>query len=494
MRLSFDSGRSHPRVTPWFSPIRMACTVATLLVMTSPWAVAAPISHAATGRHLALGYAGDRVGLPEGTYLRNRVEILRIESVDPRLAGRRTLLTQGLERPDGTRDLSGTWIGEAGTWAGDAFLPSGGVWDGSWSGTRQADGSLAMTLSARGRGGTLEGLELKETATRAAGADLDPALPLVLTGRTALSNQWSTVLFQDDFEDGKLDPEWRQPPGWEGADRGIPRVEESGGRLTLHMESSAERTALVTLLMSIGRAVTLEEGQTLELRADVVGLGANRPEWLLMGLFLGGEITPSVAEGYDLLVGSWGEAKLIKVYGPVLSTDLSVLSGNFYRPGLTWIDSVTRSQRTNAVARAQVLDRAQGGAVLFDRSWTDTPAVDPTPFSDLDVGGPPYLAFSEAGIFLEFRPNSPVPIPLNVSVSIDNFSLRLYESSPYETGIENAILLTPPASTLPYVVEGAPTVNGPWEVLSAPPVELHGTRHLVVPVSGKPGSGFFRIK
>ncbi|MBL9126927.1 MAG: hypothetical protein JNL97_04740 [Verrucomicrobiales bacterium] len=89
-------------------------------------------------------------------------------------------------------------------------------------------------------------------------------------------------------------------------------------------------------------------------------------------------------------------------------------------------------------------------------------------------------------------PTSPQQPPKDLSLSIDNFSLRVFETSPAELQIERAVLLTPPPSVQRYVVETAPTVNGPWTELSTPEVMIDGVRRLLIPVSQNPGTRLFR--
>lgn len=449
------------------------------------------ITYTASGQHVALGYPGDRLALPDGEQLRNQVQILKVDSTDVRLAGRRILLTHGLSKTDGTSELSGTWMGEPGTWAAGVFTPSGGLWDGTWRGIRQADGSLAMTLTARGTGGTFDSLELKETMTRAGGEDFDPALRYDMTGRTASTNGWVQTIFADDFEDGAVDPAWRPPPGGVPPKNTTPRLAERNGRLTLYLDPAGgiEVDAMLAVF-SVGRTVTLQDGQTVELRFDLAGMTGTTSQIRGAGPVLAESIRADADQGYYISVVTTGT---VLGKNPGFETDLYARDtlSSYYRAGITVILSVTRLDASTAKLRLRLVDQNRNGAVVWDASWTDTPGIDPVSYGS-DIEAPPYLSFVEAGFFFGFAPTPPQQPPKDLSLTIDNFSLRVFESSPAELQIERAVLLTPPPSASPYVVEGAPTVHGPWTPLSAPEVWIHGVQHLLVPVSENPGMGFFR--
>lgn len=448
-------------------------------------------TYTASGQQVAVGYPGDRLALPGGEQLRNQLQILKVDSTDVRVAGRRILLTHGLKKTDGTSELFGTWIGEPGTWVAGVFTPSGGLWDGTWRGIRQTDGSLAMTLTALGRGGSFDGLELKETLARAGGPEFDPALRFDMIGRTAPTNGWVQTIFADDFEDGAVEPAWRPLPGGDPPKNNRPRLEERNGKLTLYLDPTTESAVdAMVAVFSVGRPVSLQDGQTLELRLDVAGMTGTTSQLRGAGLSLVETLSPEVLHGYSAVVTPV-VAVLNKDIGGDTELSPRYAGGSYYRAGLTLILLVTRLDSNTAKLRFQVVDRNQNGKVIYDASWTDTPASDPVDDGS-DIEAPPFLSFIEAGFFFGFAPTPPQPPPKNLSLTIDNFSLRVFESSIAELQVERAVLLTPPPSASPYVVEGAPTVHGPWTPLSAPEVQIHGVRHLLVPVSENPGLGFFR--
>ncbi|MBL9137073.1 MAG: hypothetical protein JNK85_14470 [Verrucomicrobiales bacterium] len=475
-------------------------TVGILSGAVSSGAAGPKVTYSATGYHASLAYAGDRWVLPDGEHLRHQIQFLRVDSGNPHLVGRRTLVANGVKTADGVTTLHGTWIGEAGAWTGSVFTPSTGIWDGTWSGDRMADGALSLTFSARGVGGAIDGLELKETAVRASGPEVDPDLRLTITGATAPTGQWFSTIFSEDFEDGLSSPDWKHEIGW-GTENwhARPRLLEHDGVLTFRLEPlSAQKVEWMYIPLAVSQTISLRDGQTAEIRMDVVDFGAYRDLLLNFGLihdFRNGE--PKAAM---LSLSGWitndqrvGLVYMEKrhAYDPEIGY-MEGIEGDYIRGGLTLIFSLSRVQNTNLVQRGIILDRAQGGAVIYDHSWTDTPAADPVDSGHDNTGI--RTVIHEAGFFLGTWPDFPIVPPSDLSITIDNFSVRLYDGSPYDLQVERAVLLTPPMSVSSCVVEGAPTVQGPWTLLSAPEVEVHGARHLVVPVSEASNLGVYRIK
>ncbi len=166
-----------------------------------------------------------------------------------------------------------------------------------------------------------------------------------------------------------------------------------------------------------------------------------------------------------------------------------------YRAGFSLVLSVTRSGPEEALVGMRVLQRGQGDALRLSRTWTDTTAADPaTIYGAPDVESPPYLSFGSAGFTYIIAADTPFAPVRNLSLTVESFSLRLFEASPYAFEIERAVLLTPPPSPQPFTVEAADGVNGPWTILSTPAVEVHGRTHLVVPAAEAPAARLYRIR
>jgi hypothetical protein len=95
--------------------------------------------------------------------VRGQVETLRVDSSDPRLTTRRTVLGDGFYRADGSAWVFGTAYLEVGSWAGTNFTPMGGIWEVNWQGVMQPDASLQLSLTGYGSGGAIDGMRLEET-------------------------------------------------------------------------------------------------------------------------------------------------------------------------------------------------------------------------------------------------------------------------------------------------------------------------------------------
>lgn len=273
----------------------------------------------------------------------------------------------------------------------------------------------------------------------------------------------------------------------------LPRLEERNGRLTLHLDPIDDsKVPLMFADITVGQTVALQDGQTLELSLDLADMTGTTSQLRAAGVSLIDTVSPEVVHSYYATVE---QVIAILGKGPGYDTDLwpRYAGGSYLRPGLTLILSVTRSDATTAKLRLRVVDQNRNNQAVYDAAWTDTAAADPVAEGS-DIEAPPLLSFTEAGSYFGFFPTTPQRPPKDLSLTIDNFSLRVFGSSPHEFQIERAVLLTPPPSAQPYVVEGAPSVTGPWTPLSTPEVQVHGVRHLLVPVSETPGSMLFRLK
>lgn len=351
----------------------------------------------------------------------------------------------------------------------------------------------------------MDGLELKETTTRAAGAEPDPARAIALSGRTATTNGWYVVLFEDDFEDAKVDLAWKVSPYGPGLAplHATSRVEEQNGRLTLYLDPTDEAQVLYMLgSLAVDRNVTLEEGQTLEARLDLAGFGAGSAELIaVIPHFTASEWTTTDQKGYSMEILNNGYTWSQKAYGHEPEGEFGnaiipvLVQSPAYRAGYSLVLSVTRSGPEEILLGMRVLDRNQGNTVRLARTWTDTAGADPVSIYGVpDIEGSPYMNFRSMGFTYIIASEVPFAPVRNLSLSVDSYSLRLFESSPYELEIERAVLLTPPSSSQPYVVEAAENVTGPWEVLSTSSAEVHGRTHLVVPIAEAPAAKWFRIR
>jgi hypothetical protein len=112
---------------------------------------------------------------------KNEVHIVRTVSNEPRAAGR----VQGVNlevslNSDGTGTFSGKACVEVGTWdtAGN-FTRVDGAWDLKYDGVIKSDGSTEYKFVGSGIGGTIDGLHVVMTGTRASSS---PTVPYLFTG------------------------------------------------------------------------------------------------------------------------------------------------------------------------------------------------------------------------------------------------------------------------------------------------------------------------
>lgn len=108
--------------------------------------------------------------------------IVKFESADSRLAGRGIAVLNQEVQADGSVTFEGTGSLELGTWDanGNFTRTDGGVWDAKFSGVRKVDGTLEYSFSGRGIGGSIDGLHVVMSATK---ASLDPAVPYLFSAR-----------------------------------------------------------------------------------------------------------------------------------------------------------------------------------------------------------------------------------------------------------------------------------------------------------------------
>jgi hypothetical protein len=236
------------------------------------------------------------------------------------------------------------------------------------------------------------------------------------------------------------------------------------------------------------RAWNLADGQTLECQVDLVRISEN---------------TTNVAE---LWIGDSGGNYLV-----TLGQDTVSLGKYVSDTTLFWWDNSVHLPRTNVVLymaltrdkanliiTVRVLDKANQNAVLFVRSFVETPGVDPsvttgefrtnsgiTTMTLVSDPGPPVFSgdYGYVGVF-QFTDGHQPP----VEAIFDNFLLRLHDEPPLNIARAVQLTWTSPAG-VNYRVWAAPTVEGPW--LPVQELEMPGMQKLTVPASG--AAQFFRV-
>jgi hypothetical protein len=215
-------------------------------------------------------------------------------------------------------------------------------------------------------------------------------IPLIMMGLLSAVTALSRTV--DDFDDGFRSGWTEHVTGAGGA------VTEAFGVLNLDLPIGRTRQSSYVAASWSAEPMGVEEGQTLELRVDLVsapgentfGVLAWVPDSEPVSRFAGYFIARS---GREIRVG-----KTLHRYFLIEEPDPPIK-----HPNVTLVLSLT-AQDGNVTVRAQVLDPAAGNAVLFDRSFIDTPDADPVQSGTDDPAGPwagsgqlVLMAYSEDG-------------------------------------------------------------------------------------------------
>jgi hypothetical protein len=452
---------------------------ATMLLLAALPVIAADTPYAATGwvdGVVAPGIACTNT-LGE-VFVRGNVHTARVQSSDPRLTGSRCIFVNGDYQADGTANLQGTVYHQVGTWDADGthFTASGGLWDISYRGVMQADNSLQLRLVGSGSGGTIDGLRVEETLTRAAASGpFDPAVPYLYTGTIEPVPENTSVVL-DNFDDNEL-------IGWNQNGSGTPV--ESNHQLTLRAHFPGVVTEHIHssffMAAKAGSDLQLVQNRTKEIRVALAKLDEQATNFAGLGFGSSGGIYV-FHKGRDGLaltkwLGPWEDFALLYYERTLVRNTNIILSF-----------AATRAQ-TNVILTGRVLDRENPDTVLYERTFVDTPQADPALTSaELealsgmrvrfvpDVKAPPYTS-GNVGLLLWQYTDGQQPA---AEAAFDNLELRTYEVP--RIGIERAVRLSWPASaTMHYAVEGAPTVQGPW--LPVPEPVTSGLNQMAVPAN-----------
>jgi hypothetical protein len=244
------------------------------LLLAAQTATAAATSYAATGWVTGVPAPGIWCTNASGQVgIRGNAHLARVESSDPRLTGRRTILVNGAAQADGSTLMDGAAYCEVGAWdaTGTNFTATSGMWDTTYRGTMGADGSLNLHIVGAGCGGTIDGWRPDETLTRDPGAILDPAIPYNYTG-TIRPPPLNTNLLLDDFSGPAVGWTLYGPTGSPGSYS----YTRTNGQLVVNGYWPGVVTRAVTDSYTFGGKATPTwspaDGETLETRVDLIGL------------------------------------------------------------------------------------------------------------------------------------------------------------------------------------------------------------------------------
>jgi hypothetical protein len=283
-----------------------------------------------------------------------------------------------------------------------------------------------------------------------------------------------TLLWSDDFSDPRLSGWTQVTPGQISVINQQFVVSGSFGRMQTNNPTVTEAADN----HSIPTSGPLPDNQTLELRADLVGANQN-DAWA--AIHFGWD-----SEGYGFFKDQ-DEVALVKWYNGAQS-----LAWFFYenRPlknqNVTLVLALTRVGSDLRI-NTRVLDKDNSNAVLFDRTVTDTPQADPvlpnrTARGEIgmpDQPGTPWpVVKAPAGIELGLVWSNPESATQGAAeVIYDNVQVWQYESP--ELAIQNAVVLSWPVTQGQFVLESAPSVNGPWGPVADPWWRTNAGQHQV---------------
>jgi hypothetical protein len=232
------------------------------------------------------------------------------------------------------------------------------------------------------------------------------------------------------------------------------------------------------------RSWEIEDGQTTELRVDVVGLSETARHadlWFW---------DQSSGRGYAVLLGkdylafdktSGGRAALIGWDFVDVKHTRVVLALALTAAG------------DNLILTVRVFDKDNQHALLYERSVVDTPAADPVVSNaeikeklgmDLtfypDPAGRPQTsgAWVSLGLF-QYTDGTLEP----AEATFDNLELRTYDIP--LLAIDRAVQLRWPSSAFLFTVEGGSSVQGPWLPVLEPVFKSSGAKQVTVPISDR---------
>jgi len=457
-----------------------------------PASAATTTSYTATGIVIEHPYGGVWITNDTGQVsLHGDAQVFKVDSSNARLAGRRTVLTDGTFNADGSGILYGTAFQELGTWdmtdpQSPRFTPSAGRWEMNWRGTMNADSGIELSLVGTGAGGAIEGMRTTESLTRPAGPWFDPVLSFTCRG-SLTTPPLSTVTLIDDFEDGKA-------TGWTpGCNSGSIAAVETNGQLILRGNWPGTQT--VTGYDTAGWVMrpfnwNAKNNETLELRVDLVGISDAATEAEVKLKHVPACYGFSKSQRYVML---W---KFVPDWPVMFFTFESLALKN---TNVTLVLALT-GRGPDLIVTGRVLDKANHDAILYERSIVDTPNADPTLSADEfeersgsrlllapDRAEPPLTTIDHICLSLLQYTDGQLP---PAEVTFDNCEIRRY--SVPSLSIANAVRLTWPAVAAPYAVEGASAVTGPWLPVLEPVFESRNMKQVTVPAAD--AMKYFRLR
>ena len=358
--------------------------------------------------------------------LRGAVHTERIQGTDLRITGQLRSIGDASYNADGTANVQGTAYLQVGTWDADTnFTPTVGMWVSSYRGVMQTDNSLQLGVAGYGSGGAIDGWRVAETLTRGPTSDpIDFTVPYLYTG-TIQPPPVSTNLIFDDFSEGVQ--------GWvTGNLCGIIKMYGTNQQLYTWANWTGCPADwpqnFFAAMHSSARPWDLADGQTLQCQIDLIRMSENTMNHAKVWAGNDGMMYAFMLGQAGVYAGKWTAGDPMTIF---------------------WLDNTNHVARTNVVLymaltrdkgnliiTTRVLDKANQNAVLFERSFVDTPGVDAslttaelvarTGITTVTLGpdpGAPVFYGNQGGIDVwQFTDGHQPP----VEALFDNFLLRLH--------------------------------------------------------------------
>jgi hypothetical protein len=280
--------------------------------------------------------------------------------------------------------------------------------------------------------------------------------------------QWQII---SDFDDGV--PDWQ----FESGTMQQPTFIESDGQLLMTAAFPATLGSMVNSFASLGWAVSHElvDAETIEVRVDIIRLSGTKA-------FAGIAKVSAAEKGNYALLMNAEQVYLEKVDWASGLVFARLFHDTVSLPTENLVLSLEMTRIVDSLRfTCRVLDQTHE-AVLFERSVIDSPGIDPTILEVPELNtlqtdpGPPYLICNSVFLHLDQITDGNQP---KAEVRYDN--LRYESRSAALLQIEKAIRLSWPAFSTPFVVEGAPGVDGPWQEIDEPVVGWDGMNLMTVP-------------
>jgi len=303
------------------------------------------------------------------------------------------------------------------------------------------------------------------------------------------SNLDAQVNYFSDFNDGVPDWDFFAPNGVP------PSAAEINGQLSIRAQFPATAGFLTNSLSGVfwSRNHGLRDAETLEYSVDLIQ--TSRPDVLAgfdynattipgEGLYVFWKNADRLFLAKVIPIGAYVEAIFFNEATPIKNENVRMSM------------ALTRIGGSVSIT-CRVLDLDAAGAVLFEKTVVDTPAVDPTVPNvpgltpESPDSGPPFGLTGSSGAFLFLGQVTDGTQP-EAEVIYDNFTWE-YRSAA-ELTVEPAVRLSWPAFSTPLIVEGAPTVDGPWSLVNEPVTQTNGTNWMTVPAPLSQVMQVFRLR